>query len=54
MTDDEKALMILEGLDEYIQVNWNNPEWHLKGIKIGLKNIKEKESNAATLDPQKK
>lgn len=50
MTDEEKAKIILEGLETYLQIDYAFEEWYLKGIKIGLKKIKEKESNAATSD----
>lgn len=43
MTDKEKAELILEGLDEYLQVNWNMKEFYIKGILNGLKKIRESE-----------
>lgn len=45
MTDEEKAKIILEALDEYTQVNWNFEKYYIKGIKNGLKKIKEKEGS---------
>jgi poly-beta-hydroxyalkanoate depolymerase len=45
MTDKEKAELILEGLDEYLQVNWNMKEFYIKGILKGFKKIKETDSN---------
>lgn len=54
MTDEEKARIILKQLDHYVQVNWNWERAYLKGIKEGLKKIKEKESNAATSDSDEK
>lgn len=47
MTDKEKAEMILEGLDEYLQVNWHMKEFYIKGILKGLKKIREAEEVAA-------
>lgn len=45
MTDKEKAELILEGLDEYLQVNWNMKEFYIKGILKGLKKIRESDNN---------
>lgn len=45
MTDDEKAKIILEGLETYLQVNWAFEKFYIKGIKIGLKKIERKEAN---------
>lgn len=43
MTEEEKAKIILEHLGEYLQVNWAFEKYYLKGIKKGLREIKEKE-----------
>ncbi|PGV00807.1 hypothetical protein [Bacillus cereus] len=43
MTDKEKAMLILETLDEHIQIDWNLEEYYLKGILLGLKKLEEKE-----------
>ena len=43
MTDIEKAKIILEQLEEYIQVDGSFEEFYLKGILNGLKKIKENE-----------
>jgi len=45
MTDEEKAKIILEALDEYMQVNWNFEKYYLKAIKNGLKEIERREQN---------
>jgi len=45
MTDEEKAKIILEALDEYIQVDWNFEKYYLKAIKNGLKEIERREQN---------
>lgn len=45
MTDEEKAKIILEALDEYMQVNWNFEKYYLKGIKNGLREIERREQN---------
>ena len=46
MNKQEKAKIILEQLDEYIQVNWNLEEYYLKAIMIALKEIEEKEKTS--------
>lgn len=43
MKREEKAKMILEALDEYLQVNWNFEDFYLKAIKKGLEEIEKKE-----------
>ena len=43
MTKEEKAKIILEHLDEYIQVNWNFEKLYIKAIINGLKEIKRRE-----------
>jgi hypothetical protein len=43
MTEEEKAKIILEALDEYIQVDWNFEKYYLKAIENGLKEIEERE-----------
>ncbi|WP_161877889.1 hypothetical protein [Alkalibacterium sp. MB6] len=43
MTEEEKAKIILEHLDEYLQVNWAFEKYYIKAIKNGLREIKEKE-----------
>ena len=45
MTDEEKAKIILEALDEYIQVDWNFEKYYLKAIKNGLKEIERREQD---------
>ena len=45
MTNEEKAKIILEALDEYMQVNWNFEKYYVKGIKNGLKEIERREQN---------
>lgn len=45
MTKEEKAKIILEHLDEYIQVDWNFKQFYLKGIIKGLKEIEQREQN---------
>lgn len=44
---EEKAEILLEHLDKYLQVNWNFEEYYLKAIKSGLQEIEEKESKKA-------
>lgn len=43
MTEEEKAKMILEGLEWYLQIDHNFEKNYLEGIKKGLRKIKEKE-----------
>lgn len=45
MTDEEKAKIILEALDEYMQVNWNFEKYFVKGIKNGLREIERREQD---------
>jgi hypothetical protein len=42
MTNEEKAKIILEELDQFINVNWNFEEIYLKAIKNGLLKIEKK------------
>ena len=48
MTYEEKARIILEKMDKFIQINWNMEKYYLQGIVEGLKEIdlKEKEKKA--------
>jgi len=43
MNADEKAQIILENLDEYVQVNYNFEKYYLRAIKKGLKEIENRE-----------
>lgn len=43
MDDNEKARIILKNLEKYLQVDWAFEKFYIKGIKNGLKEIKEKE-----------
>lgn len=43
MTIDEKAMMILEGMETYMQIDWNLEELYIKAIKVGLMEIEKKE-----------
>ena len=43
MNIDEKAMMILEGMETYMQIDWNLEELYLKAIKAGLLEIEKKE-----------
>lgn len=43
MKNDEKAKIILEHLEKYLQVNWAFEEFYIKGIMNGLRKIDEKE-----------
>lgn len=47
MSEKEKARIILESLDEYIQVDWNFEDYYIKAIVEGLKKIKQKEKQQA-------
>ena len=50
MTDEQKAKIILESLDEYMQVNWNFEKYYVKGIKNGLKEIERREKHEKAQD----
>lgn len=54
MTVEEKAKIILESLDEFLQVNWNFEEYYIKGIKNGLKKIEEREGRTENEKVQKR
>ena len=43
MTNEEKAKIILEALEEYILIDWNFEKYYVKGIKNGLKEIERRE-----------
>ncbi|SDJ68962.1 hypothetical protein [Alkalibacterium thalassium] len=56
MTNEEKAKIILEALDEYMMVNWDFEKYYVKGVKNGLKKIerredREKAQNLNSADP---
>ncbi|MEG2937545.1 MAG: hypothetical protein RR812_03980 [Vagococcus sp.] len=41
MSIEKQATLILEGLDKYIQVDWNMSEFYLKGIIEGLREVQK-------------
>lgn len=43
MTDNEKAGIILENLDQYIQVDWNLKKDYIRGIIDGIKEVRKHE-----------
>lgn len=43
MNINEKAKIILEGMETYMQIDWNMEQWYLDAIKVGLKEIEKKE-----------
>lgn len=43
VTEDEKAMIILEKLEEYIQIDWGFEKFYIKAIKNGFKAIGEEE-----------
>jgi hypothetical protein len=43
MNKQEKAEIILEALDEYLQVDWNFKDFYIKGIMKGLTQIENNE-----------
>ena len=43
MNIDEKAMIILEGMETYMQIDWNLEQWYLDAIKVGLKEIEKRE-----------
>lgn len=47
MKNDEKAKIILEHLDEYLQVNWAFEKYYIKAIMKGLKEVDKKEAEKA-------
>jgi hypothetical protein len=47
MNKQEKAKIILEALEDYIQVNYSFEEFYLKGIVNGLIEIEKREKENA-------
>ncbi|GAB2499578.1 hypothetical protein GCM10008929_20200 [Alkalibacterium psychrotolerans] len=45
MTEEEKAKLILEGLEEYIQIDYAFEKYYMLGIKKGLKKIDQQEKD---------
>ena len=43
MNIDEKAMMILEGMEKHMQIDWNLEDCYLNAIKVGLMEIEKKE-----------
>jgi hypothetical protein len=43
MNKQEKAKIILEALDQYLQIDWNFEEYYIKGIMKGLTEIEKAE-----------
>lgn len=43
MKNDEKAMIILEHMEKYLQIDWAFEEFYIKGIMNGLRKIDEKE-----------
>lgn len=50
MTDNEKAKIILKGLDKFIQVNWNNSEYWIAGVMKGLEEVRNQEKRKGRKD----
>ena len=44
MTYEEKALIILEGMDKTMQIDWNLKNLYIKAIVNGLKELEKIES----------
>lgn len=42
MTDKEKALIILESMNKYFQIDWAKEEWYVRAISEGLVEIDKK------------
>mgnify|MGYP001351654697 CR=1 FL=1 len=45
MTNEEKARIILEQLDEYVVIDWNFEKYYVKAIEKGLKEIEQREQD---------
>lgn len=43
MKNDEKAKIILDHMEKYLQIDWAFEEFYIKGIINGLRKIDEKE-----------
>lgn len=48
MTEDEKAMIVLESLEEYIQIDWAFEKFYIKAIKKGFEVIREEEQKRGT------
>lgn len=42
MTKEEKALIILESINKYFQIDWHKEDWYVKAILEGLDEIDNK------------
>lgn len=45
MTEEEKAKLILEGLEAYLQIDYAFEKYYLRGIKKGLRVIDQQEKD---------
>lgn len=43
LTREEKAKLILEHMEKYLQIDWNFEKYYIEGIVNGLKDIEKKE-----------
>jgi len=54
MKNDEKAKIILEHLEKYLQVNWAFEEFYIKGIMNGLREIDKQEAAKGEMNDSQK
>lgn len=47
MTNEEKAKIILEHLEHYLQIDWNFEEYYIRAIKNGLNEIEKQNTKKA-------
>lgn len=43
MKNDEKAMIILEHMEKYLQIDWSFEKFYIKGIMNGLREIDKKD-----------
>lgn len=53
MKNDKKAMIILEHMGKYLQVDWAFEKFYIKGIMNGLREIDKKEAEKGELNEDK-
>ncbi|MGO1356296.1 hypothetical protein [Alkalibacterium gilvum] len=53
MKNDEKAKIILDHMEKYLQVDWAFDKFYIKGIMNGLREIDKKEAEKGALNEDK-
>ena len=53
MKNSEKAKIILDHMEKYLQINWAFEEYYIKGIMNGLREIDKKEAEKGAFNDDK-